>query len=101
VTLGSGFLTAGGNNLSTTNSSVISGTGGFTKAGTGVLIFTKANTYTGNTVVSAGTLAALKQTDQVLGSLADRIRVPDRYVAAVETALGHCLQLVLTEQGLI
>jgi chromosome segregation protein len=47
---------------------------------------------------SAGTLAALKQTDQVLGSLADKIRVPDRYVAAVETALGHCLQLVLTEQ---
>src|SRR6185312_9424034 len=44
------------------------------------------------------TLAALSQTDQVLGSLADKIRVPDRYVAAIETALGHHLQLVLIEQ---
>ena len=57
VTLGGGSLTAGGNNLSTTNSAVISGTGGgFFKAGTGTLIFTSANTYTGNTVVAAGTL---------------------------------------------
>jgi chromosome segregation protein len=47
---------------------------------------------------SVGTLAALQQTEQVLGSMADRIRVPDRYVAAVETALGHHLQLVLTER---
>src|SRR5438128_738296 len=47
---------------------------------------------------SAGAVAALKQTRQALGSLADRIRVPDRYVAALETALGHHLQLVLTEQ---
>ncbi len=34
----------------------------------------------------------------VLGSLADKIRVPDPYVVAIETALGHHLQLVLTEQ---
>jgi chromosome segregation protein len=34
----------------------------------------------------------------VLGSLADKIRVPDQYVVAIETALGHHLQLVLTEQ---
>ena len=34
----------------------------------------------------------------MLGSLADRIRVPDQFVAAIETALGHHLQLVLTEQ---
>ncbi len=47
---------------------------------------------------SAGSLAALKQSQHVLGSLADRIRVPDQYVTAVETALGHHLQLVLTEQ---
>ena len=45
----------------------------------------------------AGTLAALSQKDQVLGSLADKIRVPDQYVAAIESALGHHLQLVLTE----
>jgi len=47
---------------------------------------------------SAGPLNALKQSRHVLGSLADRIRVPDQYVTAIETALGHHLQLVLTEQ---
>ena len=47
---------------------------------------------------SAGALAALKRSEGVLGSLADKIRVPDQYVIAVETALGHNLQLVLTEQ---
>src|SRR5205823_4263798 len=47
---------------------------------------------------SPGPLAALKQSEQVLGSLADKIRVPDQYVTAIETALGHHLQLVLTEQ---
>ncbi|MFA6543265.1 MAG: chromosome segregation protein SMC [Limisphaerales bacterium] len=47
---------------------------------------------------SAGAQAALKQSKLALGTLADRIRVPDQYVIAVETALGHHLQLVLTEQ---
>jgi chromosome segregation protein len=47
---------------------------------------------------SAGTQAALRQSRTVIGSLADRIRVPDQYVVAVENALGHHLQLVLTEQ---
>ncbi len=46
----------------------------------------------------AGSLAALKQSQAVLGSLADRIRVPDQYIAAIESALGHHVQLVLTEQ---
>ena len=47
---------------------------------------------------SAGALAVLKGTQHVLGSLTDKIRVPDRYIAAIETALGHHLQLALTEQ---
>jgi len=47
---------------------------------------------------SAGTQAALRQSRTVIGSLADRIRVPDAYVVAIENALGHHLQLVLTEQ---
>ena len=47
---------------------------------------------------SAGTQAALRQSLRVIGSLADRIRVPDSYVVAIENALGHHLQLVLTEQ---
>ncbi|MBG87193.1 MAG: chromosome segregation protein SMC [Verrucomicrobiales bacterium] len=47
---------------------------------------------------SEGTLAALKKSDSVLGSLADKIRVKDdRYLVAVEAALGQQLQLVLTE----
>lgn len=47
---------------------------------------------------SAGALAALKTAQNALGSLADKIKVPDQYVVAIETALGHNLQLVLTEQ---
>lgn len=48
---------------------------------------------------SSGALAALQTNRGALGSLADRIRVPDsRHITAVETALGHHLQLVLTEQ---
>ena len=46
---------------------------------------------------SAGSLAALKQSEHVLGSLADKISVPDEFVTAIEAALGHHLQLVLTE----
>ncbi|MBN2507968.1 MAG: chromosome segregation protein SMC [Verrucomicrobia bacterium] len=44
----------------------------------------------------AGTLAALQQAESVMGSLADRIRVPDPYVKAIESALGHHLQAVIT-----
>jgi len=47
---------------------------------------------------SAGAVAALRKSRSVIGSLADRIRVPDQYVIAIENALGHNLQLVLTEQ---
>jgi chromosome segregation protein len=46
----------------------------------------------------AGALSALKTAGNVLGSLADKMRVPDPYVIAIEMALGHHLQLVLTEQ---
>ncbi len=44
-----------------------------------------------------GALAALRQSQGVLGSLADRIRVPSDHVQAVEAVLGHHLQLVLAE----
>ena len=49
----------------------------------------------------AGAVAALRSSDAgraVIGSLADRIRVPEEYVVAIENALGLHLQLVLTEQ---
>jgi len=48
---------------------------------------------------SAGALAVLKGTQNVLGSLTDKLRVPDNYIMAVEAALGHHLQLALTEQA--
>ncbi|MFM8014916.1 MAG: autotransporter-associated beta strand repeat-containing protein, partial [Actinomycetota bacterium] len=52
-------FTAGGDNSSTTYEGVISGSSGFTKAGSGTLTFSGAstNTYTGTTTVSAGVLA--------------------------------------------
>jgi len=63
VDLGSLTLTVGGNDTSTTFAGVIAdggvlgGTGaGLTKAGTGTLTLSGANTYTGLTTISAGTL---------------------------------------------
>ena len=57
VTLGSGTLTTGGDNTSTTFSGPISGTGGLTKTGSGTLLLTGISTYAGATTVNAGTLS--------------------------------------------
>jgi autotransporter-associated beta strand protein len=56
VSLGSGLLTTGGDNTSTTFSGVIGGTGGLFKTGTGSLTLTGANTYSGGTTVLQGVL---------------------------------------------
>ena len=50
-------LTTGGDNTSTTESGIISGTGSLTKNGTGTFTITGANTYSGGTTVNNGTLA--------------------------------------------
>ncbi|HIG28752.1 MAG TPA: chromosome segregation protein SMC [Verrucomicrobiales bacterium] len=47
--------------------------------------------------VSAGTVAALESSVQSVGIIADLIKVPDSYVVAIEAALGHHLQMILTE----
>jgi autotransporter-associated beta strand protein len=63
VLLDAGALTTGDNGDSTTFSGEISGAGGLTKTGDGVFKLHGINTYTGETVIDAGTL-------QVTGSLA-------------------------------
>ncbi len=55
--LGAKTLNAGGLNTNTTVSGVISGNGGWlNKSGTGTLTLTGANTYSGGTTITAGTL---------------------------------------------
>lgn len=54
--LGTGGGTIDTQTFSTTMSRPISGTTGLTKAGTGTLALTAANTYAGNTTISAGAL---------------------------------------------
>lgn len=51
-----GTLTTGGNDLSTTFSGVISGSGGLTKEGTGAFTLSGTNTFTGATTINNGSL---------------------------------------------
>ncbi|NOT41257.1 MAG: autotransporter domain-containing protein [Alphaproteobacteria bacterium] len=50
------ILTAGGNSSNTTFSGIMSGAGGFTKAGNGTMILSGANTFTGALAVTGGVL---------------------------------------------
>jgi autotransporter-associated beta strand protein len=69
VSLGSGTLTTGSSNATTSYAGVISGSGGgLTKAGTGAFTLTGANTYSGGTTVSAGTLRANNTTGSATGT---------------------------------
>ena len=70
LSLGANSINVGAANLTTTNSGVIEGTGAVTKVGTGTFTLGGANTYSGATVVSAGTLKLANATGQALGSTA-------------------------------
>ena len=67
-------LSVGGNNQSTTYSGVLAGLGSLAKAGTGTLVLSASNTYSGGTTVGSGTLqlgnaAALGSTSARRGGL--------------------------------
>ena len=72
VTLGSATLTLGGDNGNNTFAGVISGTGGLTKIGSGTQMLSTASTYSGETLVSAGTLR-LTQNNSLSNSSAVRL----------------------------
>ena len=70
VTLGANTLTIGsaGTNLSGTFGGVISGTGGITKAGSGMETFSGANSYSGATTLNAGTLTGTQTSGTPFGT---------------------------------
>jgi autotransporter-associated beta strand protein len=53
---GGNSLSVGSNNADTTFSAALSGSGNFTKTGSGTLIFASDNTYSGTTTISSGVL---------------------------------------------
>jgi autotransporter-associated beta strand protein len=69
------------------------GTGGFTKAGTGSLVFAGTSSYTGSTVVSAGTLtltgsvASSSRVDVKSGAILNVAGVTSGFVVPVEQVL--------------
>jgi autotransporter-associated beta strand protein len=68
VLLGSGTLTTGGDNSSTTYAGAISGTGALVKEGSGTFTLTGSSTYSGGTTVSAGTLLISNEAGSATGS---------------------------------
>jgi autotransporter-associated beta strand protein len=68
VLLAGHALSIGNNNLNTSFSGLIRGSGGVTKVGSGTLTLTGANSYTGVTTVTAGTLRVNNQSGSATGT---------------------------------
>jgi autotransporter-associated beta strand protein len=68
ITLGSGTLTIGANNTSTTYDGVISGTGGIVKVGSGNLILGARSSFSGTTTIQAGSLSVAEVADSGVNS---------------------------------
>jgi autotransporter-associated beta strand protein len=67
VLLGTHNLTIGSNNLNTIFSGVIQGDGGIIKVGSGALVLSGANSYTGATILNGGVLRANNRSGSATG----------------------------------
>jgi autotransporter-associated beta strand protein len=95
IPLPSGTLTAGGNGDSTTYSGILSGVGGFIKAGSGTMILSGSNTYTGATTVTGGVL-------EITGAVADSTSASVSSGAVLYLAVGTLnIAGAITNNGLI
>ena len=83
--MGGATLTTGNDNTSTTFSGTISGAGGLSKIGTGVLTLAGGNTFTGGTTLSAGGLI-------VSGSLASGITNNGGTLQVAGSVTGNVVQ---------
>jgi autotransporter-associated beta strand protein len=94
LNLGTGQVTLGGNRQVTVNGSTLTvggavgGDYSLTKAGTGILTLSGSNTYTGKTIVNAGTLSISSE-----GGLGSN---PDSFTADQLTLNGGTLQTTAT-----
>jgi autotransporter-associated beta strand protein len=91
VFLGTKTFTIGSNNQSTTFSGVIQESGSLTKIGTGTLVLSGSNTYTGTTTVNGGVLNAGNKNGSATGAGAVQVNtgtLGGRGIIAGPTTIG-------------